>query len=251
MPDVSDTPPASSPREPLWDQLAADLGLAPLADEVHAKLARYVDVLLRENAKLNLTRIRDPHEARSLHVADALSLLPHLPDPSANVKLADIGSGGGVPGLVLAIARPAWRVTLVESVAKKARFLAAAAKELGLDRVHVITARAEDAGFGSHRGSFDVVTSRAVAELAFLAEWCLPLLKAGGVMLAMKGPKAADELSAARVAIQRCGGSDAAILPVTTPVLPVGHVVVRVAKDRPTPADLPRPATVAKGRPLV
>ena len=129
--------------DPLWTELAARAAV-DLDESRQRQLERYLDLLLAANKKMNLTRITDPAAARLLHVADALTVLPHL--PTAGHRLADIGSGGGVPGIVLAIARPDAAVTLVESTQKKADFLSAAVAALGLGNVMVEPRRAEELG---------------------------------------------------------------------------------------------------------
>ncbi|MGA3068356.1 MAG: 16S rRNA (guanine(527)-N(7))-methyltransferase RsmG, partial [Tepidisphaeraceae bacterium] len=147
-------------------------------------MSRYLDLLLAANARMNLTRIVDPKSAEILHVGDSLMVLPYL--PAGAHRLADVGSGGGVPGIVLAIARPDAQITLIEATKKKAEFLKSAANELGLANVTVAPIRAEEAGRSELRETFDVALARAVGTLDWLAEWMLPLVKNGGVMLAMK-----------------------------------------------------------------
>ena len=154
-----------------------------------------------------------------------------------------------MPGLPLAIARPDAQVVLIEATGKKARFLQETVKTLGLANVRVLAQRAEDAGHGKHRQSFDVAVARAVAELAMLAEWCLPLLKKNGKMLAMKGPKAITELPAARRAISLLGGGQPIVHAVKLPHVQ-NHLIVEIPKLTATQARYPRPASVAKGRPL-
>jgi 16S rRNA (guanine527-N7)-methyltransferase len=179
----------------LWNQLATDAG-EPLSPEQSAALDRYLDLLLSANQRMNLTRITDREHARVQHIADALTLLPHL--PAGPHRLADVGSGGGVPGIPLAIARPDMSVTLIESVAKKAAFLEETAAELALANLDVWRGRAED-----WRGPrFDVVACRAVAPMAKLLVWCRPLVAAGGKLLAMKGPKLPEELAGAAGVLQ-------------------------------------------------
>ena len=159
--------------------------------ERDAKLARYLDLLLAANERFNLTRIRDRADAEAFHVGDALAVLPHLPTFAHN--LADVGAGGGVPGLVLAICRPEVDVTLIESVGKKAAFLKETAAELGLANVEVFNGRAERLA----NRQFEVVTARAVAPLDKLLTWTRPLVRRGGTLLAMKGPRLGEELEAA------------------------------------------------------
>ena len=230
----------------LWKTLATRGGVQ-LDDRQLALLSRYIDLLFDANQRMNLTRIASRADAELLHVADALTLLPHLPkEPHA---LADVGSGVGVPGIPLAVARPDARVTLIESTKKKAAFLDEAARALGLRNVTVDARRAEDVAGSSARESFDVAVARAVATLDWLAEWCLPLAKVGGRMLAMKGPKVHDELDAARRAARLVGGGEIALHPVDLPGTN-GHVIALIPKVRKTAARYPRPATHAKGQPL-
>jgi len=240
--------PASVARNPLWDLLAARANVM-LTDQQHARMAQYLDLLADANARMNLTRITDRAAAEVQHVADALTVLPFVP-PGA-VRVADVGSGGGVPGLPLAIARPDARFTLIEATKKKAAYLDDAAKQLGLANVTVADVRAEDAGQDREfRERFDVVVARAVATMPWLAEWCLPLAKKGGVVLAMKGPKVAEELPAAEAAIAACNGEDD---PVVHPVdLPgtENRVIVTIRKAGKTHPRYPRSATVAKGNPI-
>lgn len=230
----------------LWDQLAGRANVT-LSGAQHAQLHRYLDLLLDANTRMNLTRITDRAAAEVQHVGDALTLLPHL--PPGEFRLADVGSGGGVPGIPLAIARPDARVMLVESTKKKAAFLKSAVAELGLSNVSVSEWRAEEVGRSNSRETFDVAVARAVATLDWLAEWCLPLVKKGGKLLAMKGARAAEEAPAAARAIKLLNGGDAVVHPVDLPGSE-HRVIVEVPKLGRAPAKFPRPATQAKGKPL-
>ncbi len=210
----------------LWDELAARAGVA-LSAEQHALLHCYLEL----------------H-----HVADSLTLLPFLPlGPHA---LADVGTGGGVPGVPLAIVRPEARVLLIESTKKKAGFLRFAVEQLCLKNVSVSDQRAEDVGHSpDHRERYDVVTARAVATLPWLAEWCLPLAKPKtGKVLAMKGAKAAEDLLGAAKAIKLLNGAPAIVHPTDLPGTE-HHVVIEIPKLGRTDPHYPRPATVAKGKP--
>jgi len=230
----------------LWTSLAARANVT-LTDAQHAQLSRYLDLLFEANARMNLTRITDRAQAELQHVADALTLLPHLP-PDAH-RLADVGSGGGVPGIPLAIARPDATVMLIESTKKKAAFLKSAVESLGLTNVSVSEWRAEEVAHSNSRESFDIAVARAVATMGWLAEWCLPLVKKGGRMLAMKGPKVAEELPAAAKAIKLLGGGEPVVHPVELPGTE-HRVIVEIPKLAKTDARYPRPATQAKGKPL-
>lgn len=230
----------------LWTELARRANVT-LTDEQHARLSRYLDLLFEANARMNLTRITDRASAELQHIADALTVLPHL--PHGPMRVADVGSGGGVPGIPLAIARPDAIVMLIESTKKKAAFLKSAADALGLANVSVSELRAEDVARSNARETFDVAVARAVATMDWLAEWCLPLVKKGGKMLAMKGPKVADELPVAQKAIKLLGGGEPVVHPVNLPGTE-HRVIVEIRKAGKTDSRYPRPATQAKGKPL-
>jgi len=163
-----------------------------------AQLGDYLARLLAMNEQMNLTAIKDAESAWERHVLDALTLLPLLAGVPAGARLVDIGSGGGIPGLVLAIARPDLRVTLVEATQKKAAFLSAVSTAMGLSNVSVRAERAEVLGKGELAGAFDVVTARAVARLNALAPLTLPFARPGGLVLLIKGQRAEEELTEAR-----------------------------------------------------
>jgi 16S rRNA (guanine527-N7)-methyltransferase len=228
---------------PLWNDLAS----GNLTEAQDAALSSYLDLLVAANEQMNLTRITDRAAAEIGHVGDSLTLLPFLPE--GRIRLADVGSGGGVPGIPLAIARPDASVTLIESTAKKAKFLTQTAQALGLANVKIGAERAEDAGLGPLRESFDVVTVRAVGVMAWLVEWCLPLVKVGGTVLAMKGPKLAEELPSALRTIRILGGGEPTVHPVKLPGTD-GHVIVAIKKVRKTDHRFPRLPTATKGKPL-
>lgn len=230
----------------LWIDIASRAGVA-LTDQQRRALHDYLDLLLEANQRMNLTRIADRAAAEVQHVGDALTVLPFLPNRPHD--LVDVGSGGGVPGIVLAIARPDVKVVLLESTQKKARFLQEAAAKLALANVTVVAERAETAGRGSLRESCDVAVARAVGAMDFLVEWCLPLVKKGGRMLAMKGARIAEELPAAQKAIRLLGGGDPVVHPVELPGAE-HHVVVEIPKTGRTDARYPRDPTVAKGKPI-
>jgi 16S rRNA (guanine527-N7)-methyltransferase len=156
-----------------------------------------------------------------------------------------------VPGIPLAIARPDAQVLLIESTKKKATFLRTAAEQLGLQNVRVTEQRAEEVGrVGSpERESFDVVIARAVGTLDWLAEWCLPLARKGGKVLAMKGRKVAEELPAAAKAIRALNGGEPVVHKVDLPGAE-HHVVVEIPKAGKSDPRYPRPATQAKGKPI-
>lgn len=231
---------------PLWLEIAARADCR-LDDARQEKLSAYLDLLLAANQRMNLTRITDRPAAELGHIADSLTVLPFL--PAGPHRLADVGAGGGVPGIPLAIVRPDASVVLIEATRKKAAFLAEAAEKLNLSNVQVIDRRAEEAASGPMRESFDVAIARAVGELVWLAEWCLPLVKIGGRVLAMKGARAAEELTVAARAVRLLGGGTPATHPVDLPGRE-HHVIVQIPKIAPTDRRYPRHPTAAGGKPL-
>lgn len=167
---------------------ALDRGLGELALELPAgareRLLEYTALLAKWNRTYNLTAIREPLAMVAHHLLDSLSVLPHLPLPPEGARLADAGSGAGLPGIPLAIARPRWHVALAESSQKKAAFLRQAAIELGLDNVEVHEGRIEA---WRPQPLFDLVISRAFAALGEFIAACRHLVRPGGVLAAMKG----------------------------------------------------------------
>jgi 16S rRNA (guanine527-N7)-methyltransferase len=160
-----------------------------------------------------------------------------------------VGSGGGLPGIPLAIARPDARVTLLEATGKKAAFLERAARGLGLDNVRVLTARAEEAAHDSReRERYDVVVARAVAPLPALVELTLPFVRVGGVLAAVKGSRAEQETAEGEGAVRRCGGGEvqSRSLSADTPALRL----LLIPKVSPTPPELPRRPGMPVKRPL-
>jgi 16S rRNA (guanine527-N7)-methyltransferase len=166
----------------------------------------YVHLLLDANARLNLTRLVEPEPVARLHLLDALSALPLL-DDLAPARALDLGSGGGVPGIVLALARPGVAWTLVDSARKKADALRGFVAALGLPNVTVVAERAEILGRDpAHRARYDLVAARACAALPVLAEYTLPLMRIGGTGVAWKGRLDDAELSGGRAAAGHLGG---------------------------------------------
>jgi 16S rRNA (guanine527-N7)-methyltransferase len=148
---------------------------------------------------------------------------------------------------VLAIVRPEIAVVLIDATKKKAAFLRETAVALGLKNVAVLDQRGEDVAQGEMRETFDVATARAVGAMSWVAEWCLPLLKVGGKLLAMKGQKAQEDLLDAKRAIRLLGGGPPIVHPVQLPGTE-HRVIVEIMKIGPTPARFPRRSTEAKGR---
>ncbi|OZB60013.1 MAG: 16S rRNA (guanine(527)-N(7))-methyltransferase RsmG [Lysobacterales bacterium 14-68-21] len=168
------------------EQGIAALGLR-LPDNAEGRLLDYLDLLVRWNATYNLTAVRDPAEMVTRHLLDSLAILPFV----SGATLADLGTGPGLPGIVLAIAAPGRAITLVDSNGKKVRFLREAIRSLKLEGVQAVQSRVEDV-----QGQFDCITARAFATLADMLGWGGHLLAPDGRWLAMKGRRPDDELEA-------------------------------------------------------
>lgn len=169
---------------------SARLGVA-LPEGALAKLEAYLALLAKWNRTYNLTAIREPERMVTHHALDSLAVVPRLPQRKG-IAVLDVGSGGGLPGIVVAILEPAWDVTCVDAVAKKAAFLRQCAGTLRLPNLHVEHARVEQL----RAAAFDVVTARAFASLADLVRLTAQLLAPGGVWVAMKGRVPHDEIAA-------------------------------------------------------
>lgn len=234
------------------ERLLADAPLvaAALPPRYLDAVERYVGLLLEANRRINLTRLTAADDVARLHLLDALAALP-LVDEMGSPAI-DLGSGGGVPAIPLALARPAITWTLVDSVARKATVLREIAERLGLSRVTVLAARAETLGHDpAHRERYRLATARACAPLPVLAELALPLLRIGGSLLAWKGPLTAedDEWRRGLSAAAQLGGADARILEPGVPALR-GHRFVVVAKRHATRQRFPRRPGEPSRRPL-
>ncbi|WP_321787564.1 16S rRNA (guanine(527)-N(7))-methyltransferase RsmG [Paraburkholderia sp. J94] len=165
-----------------------------LSERQHEKLLDYVALLVKWNAVYNLTAIRDPRQMLIQHILDSLSIVPHLPSRE-NAAVLDVGSGGGLPGIVLAIVRPDWQVTLNDIVQKKSAFQSQAKAELGLANLSVVTGRVESLRPGVEvPKKFDLIVSRAFAELADFVTLARHLVADGGAIWAMKGVRPEGEI---------------------------------------------------------
>ena len=178
----------------LREELTAGLRAFALDETLATPLLAYLALLARWNRTYNLTAVRDPREMVTKHLLDSLAMHPHVDGLARDGgALADLGTGAGLPGIPLAIARPGLRVTLVESNGKKARFMREAVRKLGLADVRVAESRIEAL---DEPGRFDAITARALATLPLIVELGGHLLKPGGRLLAMKGVHPADEIAA-------------------------------------------------------
>jgi len=258
---------------------AARLGI-PLGPEHLDRMARFVALLLDRNRHLNLTRIVEPAEVERRHLLDSLTcalpvldrlahprqtdagtgarplpLSPSLagegPGEGAIVRCIDVGSGGGLPGIPLAIAFPGLRMTLLESVGKKAAFLREAVADLDLPRVTVRTGRAEDAAREpAERDAYDLVVARALAPLPVALELCLPFATPGGVVVLPRGSDLAGQLADGEAAAKQLAARLRPPIPLDDPELPPGRSLVVADKLGRTPARFPRRPGMPAKHPL-
>jgi 16S rRNA (guanine527-N7)-methyltransferase len=220
------------------------LGIALDAGDLE-RLARYLELLLEANQRFNLTAIADPTQAWTRHILDSLTLVPLIASAGAKTVI-DIGSGGGLPGIPLAIVMPDVRFTLLEATGKKARFLAETIAALRLTNAVVINDRAETAAHDRehHRERYDMVLARAVGRLPVLLELTVPFAKVGGLTLAMKGAQAERETAEAKQALHMLHAHV-----IDRRVTPTGVIVV-IEKQRTTPRLYPRAPGDPKRAPL-
>jgi 16S rRNA (guanine527-N7)-methyltransferase len=238
----------SKPSQLLADGAGA-LGV-PLSPVQLTLFERYVKELLDWNERFNLTAITNEEEIVVKHFLDSLALLGKVDIPPG-ARVVDIGSGAGFPGLVLKIARPDILLTLLESSNKKATFLRHASEALALDGVEVAAERAEDfAKNKKNRQSFDFALSRAVADVAVLAEYGLPLIKLGGKLVCYKARGAEDEARGAEKALILLGGCVEELAKVVVPFLQAERYLVVIRKTAETPPEYPRKAGLPAKRPL-
>lgn len=247
---VQDTPALAAAYEDALDGGLDELGL-DLEPAARTAIGDHVRLLLAWTTAINLTAIREPAAVARGHVIDSLSGLAAV-SRSSSRRLLDLGSGGGFPGLPLAAAMPAAEVTLLEPVAKKARFLSAVVRATGLDgRVTVDARRAEEvARDRAGRGGWDLVVARAVASTADLVELAFPLLAPSGALVAWKRGELTAELAAAQRAIAALGGGTLDVLYVAVRGLD-GHrlVIATRSGDASVPDAYPRDPAQRRRRP--
>ncbi|CAL6421713.1 unnamed protein product [Bathycoccus prasinos] len=250
----SDSPLSASEREIVESQLNA------LSDSQMKQVKIYSSLLLEWNQKMNLTGAKTENDVLERHVADSLSIIeaientcPNSKDTSKPFKIIDVGTGAGFPGMVLAIARPHWEISLLDSLQKRTKFLDHVADSAGIKNVKTIWSRAEDAGkFESeHREQFDVATARAVADLRLLSELCIPFVKVGGAWIAMKNQSGLEEIESASKAVEILGGEAMSYQEVQS-IGPDGNLRTVVTSYKLTETDkkYPRRAGTPQKKPL-
>ena len=249
-----------APASPVMAQLGEgcrQLGLTPSREQI-AQFELYYRELVAWNERLNLTAITGYEEVQVKHFLDSLVSLPLIAEelgqtlPLANaLRLVDVGTGAGFPGIPLKMMAPSLDLTLIDGTNKKILFLQELVAKLGLAGVHVTHGRAEELGRqDAYRARFDLVAARAVAPLNTLVEYLLPLVRQDGLAVIYKGPSAPQEFMAARQAIKLLGGDPVRLAPVEVPFLAERRFVILIRKVRPTAMQYPRGQGLARKKPL-
>ena len=227
--------------------------LAELPGEIEGlaleQLALFYDYLESENRHYNLTAIEEPEQVVIRHFVDSLAL-QQVPAFQQAKTILDVGSGAGFPGIPLAICNPNKKFVLLDSLQKRVRFLENTAQKLGLTNVEVVNERAESFGqLADYREIFDLVTARAVANLAILGEYCLPSTRVGGCFIAMKSDSGVSELESAATALTILGGGKGDVIAYQLPDGRQRQLII-IPKIMATPTKYPRRPGMPKKRPL-
>ena len=224
--------------------------LPTLSPEHIAKLEQLADVFLNWNQKLNLSAIRDRDGVLLKHLIDSLLVLPFEPIRDGD-KVLDMGTGGGFPGLALAVVYPDALFTLVDSTEKKVKAVAAMAKHLGLKNVRCLVGRAEELGRERNlREHFDVVVARAVAPFAVLLEYCLPFVRVGGRFIAYQGPEMAHGWQKYRSVARELGSEFGGVWNAVLPIENAQRCFIPVLKKTKLSAQYPRKTGIPRKNPL-
>ena len=220
-----------------------------LSEEQLDQLQKYFELLVSWNEKINLTAITEPNEVAVKHFADSLSVFNYV-DFQKGASVIDVGTGAGFPGLVLKIARPDIKLTLLDSLNKRLKFLDEVLNALGLE-AELVHARAEEGGHNIDlRECYDFAVSRAVARLNVLCEYCLPYVRLSGKFIAFKGGEADEEIKSASKAIQALGGKKTDVYGFELPENSGSRTLVVIEKVQPTPDKYPRQNGKIKAKPL-
>lgn len=224
-----------------------DLGIHFCVEQLE-QFFEYMQLLIEWNEKMNLTAIIEPNEIILKHFIDSITILKEIKD---NSKVVDVGTGAGFPGVPLSIMNPTLKITLVDSLNKRLVFLQEVVNKLNLKNVEIVHARAEEFGQNKkYREKFDVSTSRAVANLATLSEYLIPLVKIDGKVISMKASAAEIEINEAKKAINVLGGAIEKIDEFNLPQSDIGRTVIIIKKEKQTPNRYPRKAGTPGKEPI-
>lgn len=241
---------------PILESHSNEISVPLSAEEIHA-FQIYASMLKEKNKVMNLTAIDDDKGIAMKHFIDSLTLCPYIREEEARTNnsgtltFADVGTGAGFPGLPVKISCPELSVTLMDSLEKRLKFLDEVISALDLKDCTTVHSRAEDAGRNrKYREKYDIVTARAVARLSVLAEYCLPLVKVGGVFLAMKA-RSEEEEAEGNKAVTLLGGTIEKTDTFKLPGTDMERTIIVVRKIRPTPARFPRKAGTPSKAPII
>lgn len=219
-----------------------------LSEEQKEQFFNYMNLLIEWNKKINLTAIINPDEIILKHFIDSITISEYIEE---NSYIADIGTGAGFPGIPLKILRKDIEVFLVDSLSKRIKFLDEVIYKLKLDKIKAIHSRAEDLGKNkNYREKFDIVTSRAVANLSTLSEYLIPLVKINGKCLCMKGPGVKEEIENSKNAVKILGGTISNISEFNLPNSDIQRTIIEIEKIRKTNPNYPRKAGLPSKEPL-
>lgn len=208
----------------------------------------YMNLLIEWNKKINLTAITEPNEIILKHFVDSLTISKYISD---GTRVVDVGTGAGFPGIPLKIYRQDIEITLLDSLQKRINFLDEVIRELNLGKIETIHSRVEDFGKDKkYREKFDIATSRAVANLATLSEYLLPLVKVGGKVISMKGSLIEEELEHSKNAIKILGGKVEKVDEFDLPNSDISRNIILINKIKETPNKYPRKAGEPSKKPL-
>ena len=232
------------------DNLISELS-GRYGDDKTDKLVRYMQRILEINENINLTAVREEDEFLEKHIVDSLACNDYEEFQRSKL-VVDMGTGGGFPGMPLAITNPDKKFILADSLNKRLKVINQVAEELGISNIELVHMRAEDMGHNAkYREKIDVCVSRAVASLNILSEWCLPLVKKGGYFIPYKGENAEDEIASADTAVKVLGGDVEKIEnPSQDKNAISGHRLIFIKKYNNTPKRFPRKPGIAKKSPI-
>lgn len=226
-----------------------ELGLEILPSQLE-QFEKYAQLLIDWNSKVNLTAIVEPEAIAVKHFIDSLAIMAKMPIVNG-ASIADVGTGAGFPGIPLRIMRSDLNILLLDSLQKRVRFLNYVINELCLHNITASHGRAEEAGHKrEYREAYDITVSRAVSSLNTLAELCLPLIKVGGLFIALKGPQVEAELKQAKQAIGLLGGTIREVISYALPINGDQRTIVIIEKTAHTPARFPRRPGIPEKQPL-
>lgn len=217
------------------------------------KFSRYLELLVQWNQKINLTSLKTPREIIVKHFLDSISCIKIINKyiDTEEISVIDVGAGAGFPGIPIKIICPSVKLSLLEARKKKTIFLEKVTDEMNFQKVKILNGRAEIFGQGTdHRERYDIAISRAVARLSVLSEYCLPLVRVGGLFVAQKGRSYKEETDKALKAVQLLGGELIGVENVRIPFINQERYLLVIKKIKGTPSKYPRKEGLPQKRPL-